>query len=100
HPLGVVAAIIPWNYPFQNIINPVIPALMAGNAIVIKPSEWVAWSSARFVREMRDVIAAAGAPADLIQAVQGFGETGAALAKGAVDTILFIGSITIALPAI
>ena len=93
HPLGVVAAIIPWNYPFQNIINPIIPALMAGNAIVVKPSEWVAWSSARFVDGLRGVVKAAGHDPDLIQAVQGFGETGAALARSAVDMILFIGSV-------
>ena len=93
HPLGVVAAIIPWNYPFQNIINPIIPALMAGNAIVIKPSEWVAWSSARLVEGLRGVVAAAGHDPNLIQAVQGFGETGAALARSAVDMILFIGSV-------
>jgi acyl-CoA reductase-like NAD-dependent aldehyde dehydrogenase len=93
HPLGVVAAIIPWNYPFQNIINPVIPALMAGNAIVLKPSEWVAWSSAQFVTALRKVIEDAGYDPNLIQAVQGFGETGAALARSAVDMILFIGSV-------
>ncbi len=93
HPLGVVAAIIPWNYPFQNIINPVIPALMSGNAIVIKPSEWVAWSSAQFILALRKVIEDAGHDPNLIQAVQGFGETGAALARSAVDTILFIGSV-------
>ncbi|HEY2749509.1 MAG TPA: aldehyde dehydrogenase family protein [Polyangia bacterium] len=93
HPLGVVAAIIPWNYPFQNIINPIIPALMAGNAIVLKPSEWVAWSSARFIEALRAVVKDAGHDPDLIQAVQGFGETGAALARSAVDMILFIGSV-------
>jgi acyl-CoA reductase-like NAD-dependent aldehyde dehydrogenase len=93
HPLGVVAAIIPWNYPFQNIINPIIPALMAGNAIVVKPSEWVAWSSARFIDALRQVLEDAGHDPDLIQAVQGFGETGAALARSAVDMILFIGSV-------
>jgi acyl-CoA reductase-like NAD-dependent aldehyde dehydrogenase len=93
HPLGVVAAIIPWNYPFQNIINPIVPALMAGNAIVLKPSEWVAWSSARIVESLRQVLADAGHEPDLIQAVQGFGETGAALARSAVDMILFIGSV-------
>src|SRR5689334_22543997 len=70
HPLGVVAAIIPWNYPFQNIINPIVPALMAGNAIVVKPSEWVAWSSARFISALRDVLQAAGHDPNLIQAVQ------------------------------
>jgi len=93
HPLGVLAAIIPWNYPFQNIMNPIIPALMAGNAVVLKPSEWVAWSSARLVDELRRVIKDAGHDPDLVQAVQGFGETGAALARSAVDTILFIGSV-------
>ncbi len=94
HPLGVVGAIIPWNYPFQNIVNPVIPALMAGNAIVLKPSEWVAWSSAQFIAALRKVLQDAGHNPHLIQAVQGHGPTGAALARSAVDTILFIGSVT------
>ncbi|MCB9647917.1 MAG: aldehyde dehydrogenase family protein [Deltaproteobacteria bacterium] len=94
HPLGVLAAIIPWNYPFQNIANPIIPALMAGNAVVIKPSEWVAWSSARFIDGFRQVLREAGHDPDLIQAVQGYGATGAALARAEVDTILFIGSVT------
>jgi acyl-CoA reductase-like NAD-dependent aldehyde dehydrogenase len=93
HPLGVVAAIIPWNYPFQNIMNPVSTALMAGNAIVLKPSEWVAWSSERFVQTLRKIIEDAGHDPDILQAVQGFGETGAALARSAVDMILFIGSV-------
>jgi acyl-CoA reductase-like NAD-dependent aldehyde dehydrogenase len=93
HPLGVVGAIIPWNYPFQNLANPIIPALMSGNAIVLKPSEWVAWSSARLIEQLRGVIAECGHDPNLIQAVQGFGETGAALARSAVNTILFIGSV-------
>ena len=92
HPLGVVGAIIPWNYPFQNIVNPLIPALMSGNAIVIKPSEWVAWSSAKFVAALRRTLEEAGHDPDLVQAVQGYGPTGAALARSAVDTIHFIGS--------
>ncbi|MGB8332135.1 MAG: aldehyde dehydrogenase family protein [Polyangiales bacterium] len=93
HPLGVVAAIIPWNYPFQNIVNPLIPALMAGNAIVFKPSEWVAWSSATFIDAIRNVIERTGHDPNLVQAVQGYGPTGAALARSAVDMILFIGSV-------
>lgn len=36
HPLGVVGAIVPWNYPFHNVFNPLTAAVMAGNAIVIK----------------------------------------------------------------
>lgn len=92
-PMGVVGAIIPWNYPLQNILNPVIPALMAGNAIVVKPSEWVAWSSPRFVQLVKDVLAAQGHSPELVQCVQGFGETGAALVRGGVDCVLFIGSV-------
>lgn len=92
HPVGVVGAIIPWNYPFQNIVNPLIPALMAGNAIVVKPSEWVAWSSTQFVAALRRVIESAGQDPDLVQAVQGYGPTGAALVRVA-DSILFIGSV-------
>ncbi|TNF62519.1 MAG: aldehyde dehydrogenase family protein, partial [Deltaproteobacteria bacterium] len=93
HPLGVVAAITPWNYPYQNLVNPIIPALMAGNAIVLKPSEWVAWSSARFIDAIRGVIEEAGHNPDLVQAVHGYGQTGAALVRSKVDTILFIGSV-------
>ena len=94
HPLGVVvAAIIPWNYPFQNFVNAIPPALMAGNAIVIKPSEWVAWSSARFAEMFRRVLEAAGHNPDLIQIVQGYGQTGSALVRSHIDTVLFIGSV-------
>ena len=42
-PLGVIGAIIPWNYPLQNIMNPAIPALMAGNAVVINGSVSSSW---------------------------------------------------------
>jgi acyl-CoA reductase-like NAD-dependent aldehyde dehydrogenase len=93
HPLGVVAAIIPWNYPFQNIVNPLIPALMSGNAIIFKPSEWVAWSSSKFITAFRNIIAEAGHNPDIVQAVHGLGATGAALARADVNSILFIGSV-------
>jgi acyl-CoA reductase-like NAD-dependent aldehyde dehydrogenase len=36
HPLGVIGAIVPWNYPFHNIFNPMLAAIFSGNAIVIK----------------------------------------------------------------
>jgi len=91
HPRGVIGGIIPWNYPFQNMMMPVVPALFAGNAVVLKPSEWVAWSSQQFVKIFHDALKAAGAPIDLIQIVQGFGETGNALVRS-VDGIIFIGS--------
>ncbi len=91
-PMGVVGAIVPWNYPLQNILNPVITALMSGNAIVVKPSEWVAWSAPYFIQIVQDAIAAEGFPPELAQIVQGYGETGAALIRGGVDCVLFIGS--------
>ena len=69
HPLGVVAAIIPWNYPFQNVANPIIPALMAGNAVVLKPSEWFSWSSKKFIDGFRKVLSEAGHDPNLIQGV-------------------------------
>ena len=94
HPLGVIGAIIPWNYPLQNFMNPAIPALMAGNGVVIKPSEWVAWSADRFLPILRDAIEAEGYSPELVQVVQGYGETGKALVEGGVDGVTFIGSVT------
>lgn len=43
HPVGVVGAIVPWNYPFHNVLNPLTAAVFAGNAVVIKvgPGVWV-----------------------------------------------------------
>ena len=93
HPLGVIGAIIPWNYPLQNIMNPLIPALMAGNGFVVKPSEWVAWSARRFVQLVRDALQAEGQSPELVQVVQGYGPTGQALVAGGVDSLVFIGSV-------
>lgn len=93
HPLGVIGAIIPWNYPLQNIMNPLIPALMAGNGFVVKPSEWVAWSARPFVQIVRDALEAEGQSPELVQLVQGYGETGQALIEGGVDSLVFIGSV-------
>jgi acyl-CoA reductase-like NAD-dependent aldehyde dehydrogenase len=93
HPLGVIGAIIPWNYPFQNIMNPTIPALMAGNAVVIKPSEWVAWSAGPMLELLRDALRAEGQSPELVQMVHGYGETGRALINSGIDSLVFIGSV-------
>ena len=93
HPLGVVGAIVPWNYPLQNVMNAAIPALMAGNAYVVKPSEWVAWSSGPFVQLLRDALEAEGHDPELVQIVQGDGATGRALIEAGVDVLVFIGSV-------
>jgi acyl-CoA reductase-like NAD-dependent aldehyde dehydrogenase len=92
-PLGVIGVIAPWNYPLQNILGPTIPALMAGNAVVVKPSEWVAWSSARFVRLLGVALADAGHSPELVQIVQGDGAAGAALIDAGIDKVIFTGSL-------
>merc|ERR1719313_2274961 len=60
-PVGVVGAIVPWNYPFHNVFNPIISALFAGNAIVIKVSEYASCSTRYYGAVLRAVLAAAGA---------------------------------------
>merc|ERR1719506_2459117 len=76
HPLGVIGAIVPWNYPFHNILNPIIASLFAGNGIVIKVSEYASWSIKYYGRMINACLEAAGAPTDLVQFVTGYGATG------------------------
>jgi acyl-CoA reductase-like NAD-dependent aldehyde dehydrogenase len=92
HPLGVVGVLCPWNFPFHNVFCPVIPALMAGNAVVVKVSEWTSWSAADFQAMFDEVLVAAGHDKDLVQIVTGAGETGQALVQSGVDKIFFTGS--------
>lgn len=66
-PLGVVAALISWNYPFHNLMGPVIASLFTGNAIVIKCSEQVLWSSTWFVDLVKTVLKLLNISEDLIQ---------------------------------
>ncbi|PRW57735.1 Aldehyde dehydrogenase 22A1 [Chlorella sorokiniana] len=95
-PVGVVGAIVPWNYPFHNIFNPLTAALFAGNAIVIKVSEHASWSARYYKRIIDAALAAAGAPADLVQIVTGYGEAGNALVTSPdVGKIIFVGSTQI-----
>ncbi|KIX05716.1 uncharacterized protein Z518_03688 [Rhinocladiella mackenziei CBS 650.93] len=68
-PLGVVAACVSWNYPFHNFMSPVISALFAGNAIVVKPSEQTCWSTIYFTEIIRGALRACGYSVDLIQNV-------------------------------
>lgn len=68
-PLGVVAALVSWNYPFHNLIGPVISALFAGNAIVVKASEQTAWSASFFANVARGALAAHGHDPALVQPV-------------------------------
>lgn len=68
-PLGVVAACVSWNYPVHNMLGPIISALFTGNAIVVKGSEHVAWSSQHMLEGVRRCLAACGAPVDAVQLV-------------------------------
>lgn len=89
-PLGVVGVITPWNAPFVLSLNPVAQALLAGNAVILKPSEMTPRSAEWAVR----ILHAAGVPEDLVKVVHGDGETGAALVDGQVDKISFTGSVS------
>jgi len=91
-PVGVIGAIVPWNYPFHNVFNPVSAALFSGNAIVIKVSEYASWSIGYYKRVIDACLEAVGAPKDLVQFVVGYGETGSALVRSDVDKIIFVGS--------
>ncbi len=73
---------MPWNWPFHNLLNPLTAALFSGNALVIKVSEHASWSSGYYGRIISAALAAAGAPADLVQIVTGYGEAGNAIVTG------------------
>mgnify|MGYP002621743342 CR=1 FL=1 len=86
-PIGVVAGILPWNFPFFLIARKMAPALVTGNTIVIKPSEVTPRFVAPLVRTLADIPELAG----IVTYVQGDGATGAALVDR-VDGICFTGS--------
>lgn len=66
-PLGVISSIVSWNYPFHNLMGPIIAGLFTGNAIVVKCSEQVVWSSEFFIEMMRKCLTACGEDPDLVQ---------------------------------
>lgn len=66
-PLGVVSAIVSWNYPLHNLLGPVVAALFSGNAIVIKCSEQVVWSSTWFVGMIHAALRLLNISEDLVQ---------------------------------
>ncbi|KDE04182.1 hypothetical protein MVLG_05345 [Microbotryum lychnidis-dioicae p1A1 Lamole] len=92
-PLGVVAAIVSWNYPAHNALSPIIASLFTGNAIVVKPSELVAWSSHHFVQAVRSCLSACGEDPNLVQIVVPLPDTVEHLtAHPRIKHITFIGS--------
>ncbi|KAH0843660.1 putative aldehyde dehydrogenase-like protein C21C3 [Fonsecaea pedrosoi] len=96
-PLGVVAACVSWNYPFHNFISPVISALFAGNAIVVKPSEQTCWSTLYFIDIIQGALRACNHSVDLVQNVICLPEAADYLTSHpGISHITFIGSRDIA----
>jgi acyl-CoA reductase-like NAD-dependent aldehyde dehydrogenase len=91
-PLGVIGVLCPWNFPFHNVFCPVIPALFAGNAVVVKVSEWTSWSAADFQHIFDEALSTSGWDKELVQIITGAGETGQALVQSGVDKVFFTGS--------
>ena len=88
-PIGVVGIISPWNFPWATPLGEVVMALMAGNSVVLKPSELTPLTGVK----IKQVFARAGLPNDVLQVVTGDGSTGAALIGAGVDKIMFTGSV-------
>src|ERR1041385_8277606 len=88
-PYGVVGIISPWNYPFSLPSTQTLTALITGNAVVLKPSEFTPYSSL----ELEKLLRAAGLDPDLLQVITGDGAAGAALLAENVQKIVFTGSV-------
>ena len=88
-PYGVVGIISPWNYPFAIPATETLAALVAGNAVVLKPSEFTSLTAL----ELESLLRKAGVPEDVFQVVVGDGATGAALVHSQIDKLVFTGSV-------
>ena len=88
-PYGVIGIIAPWNYPLAIPLGQAVAAVVAGNAVVLKPSE-LAPSSGQMIVEC---FVAAGFPPNLVQAIYGPGVIGEALIAARPDKIVFTGSV-------
>jgi succinate-semialdehyde dehydrogenase/glutarate-semialdehyde dehydrogenase len=88
-PLGVVAVIAPWNYPWSIPFGEIAIALMAGNGVVLKPSELTPLLGER----IRVAFEKAGVPEGLVSVVQGDGEVGRAVVESDVAKVFFTGSV-------
>ncbi|MET0751772.1 MAG: aldehyde dehydrogenase family protein [Pyrinomonadaceae bacterium] len=88
-PLGVVGIIPAWNYPFSIPLGEMSMALMAGNTVVLKPSELTSFIGLK----IGEIFKKAGLPENVVQVVTGDGRAGAALVDSAPDKIMFTGSV-------
>jgi succinate-semialdehyde dehydrogenase/glutarate-semialdehyde dehydrogenase len=88
-PHGVIGIISPWNYPFSIPATEALAALVAGNAVVLKPSELTPLAAL----ELALLLQAAGVPQDVFQVVIGEGPAGTALLRSPIDKLVFTGSV-------
>lgn len=87
-PLGVVANISAWNYPWFVGCNVILPALLTGNAVLYKPSEYATLTGLALTRLLHE----AGVPREVLACVVGAGPAGSALLEQPVDGVFFTGS--------
>ncbi|WP_288436682.1 aldehyde dehydrogenase family protein [uncultured Chryseobacterium sp.] len=89
NPIGVVAAVAPWNWPLMIAIWQIIPSLRMGNAVVIKPSEYTTFCTLEMIKVINTVL-----PEDILQVITGRGEVGSYLTSHPeIGKIMFTGSI-------
>jgi acyl-CoA reductase-like NAD-dependent aldehyde dehydrogenase len=88
-PHGLVGIISPWNYPFSIPATETLAALVAGNAVVLKPSEF----TSLVALELESLLHGAGVPKDVFQVVVGDSATGAALLHSQIHKLVFTGSV-------
>jgi acyl-CoA reductase-like NAD-dependent aldehyde dehydrogenase len=88
-PYGVIGIISPWNYPFSIPATESLAALAAGNAVVVKPSEFTSLTAI----ELASLLHQAGVPQEIFQVIVGDGATGTALINAAIDKLVFTGSV-------
>jgi succinate-semialdehyde dehydrogenase/glutarate-semialdehyde dehydrogenase len=88
-PLGVIGIVSPWNFPWATPLDEIVMALLAGNTVVLKPSELTPLTALK----IKDVFNRAGIADGVLQVVTGDGSTGAALVGAGVDKIMFTGSV-------
>ncbi|MGH9504557.1 MAG: aldehyde dehydrogenase family protein [Terriglobales bacterium] len=88
-PYGVIGIVSPWNYPFSIPATESLAALVAGNAVVVKPSEFASLTAI----ELASLLHQAGVPEGIFQVIAGDGATGAALVNAGIDKLVFTGSV-------
>lgn len=96
-PLGVVAAVVSWNYPFHNLMGPIIAGVFSGNGVIIKCSERVRWSSEFFINLVKSTLKVCEMDEDLVQLVCCWGNDADAVSGNPrLNHLTFIGSQPVA----